>query len=502
MNFKRALVTVSDKTGLVEFLKPLVDQGLQIVSTGGTAEFLKSHNLEVTLASEQTGFPEVFSGRVKTLHPHIFMPLLARSWKKEDQKVLKEYNLQSFDLVICNLYPFENHKDTQKDEELVEWIDVGGPSLLRAAAKNFFTITTLCCPQDYKGVTQGTTLEQRKALAAKVFKHLCQYDQNISERLEGDQVQDFSLKTRFIQNLRYGENPHQKAKWYQKPNKKGLHEAQVLQGSALSFNNILDFSAALSTLKEFNQPCCVAIKHNNPCGVACGEDVFLSVSQALEADPVSVFGGVLATNQPLDKKTAERLTQLFLEGIIAPDYSAEALEMLKVKPKLRVLKWPEINSFQKDDLAFKEVLGGVLVQTQDQVCQEWSDHWEIIGKAPSEQIKKDLLFAWKVCAHLTSNAIALVKDQQTVGLGMGQVNRVDAVKSSLERAHQFHPNKTSFVLASDAFFPFADSIELAHKQGVSWIIQPGGSVKDKEIIKKSQDLGLNMVITGQRHFKH
>lgn len=528
--FKNAFVSVSNKTGLAEFLKPFSNQGMRVVSTGGTAKFLKEHKIPVVDIIEQTSFKEVFSGRVKSLHPHIYMPILARHWDQDDQKTLQEYGLQSFDLVICNLYPFEKHQSVKEDQKLVEWIDVGGPSLLRAAAKNFFTVTTLCSPEDYKQVQKGSNLEQRKRLAAKAFEHLSQYDFTIAQRLKNSkdsdnespqkilashkgftddskdsdsQPQDFSLNAKFFKTLRYGENPHQKGSWYKKINQTGLHQAQILQGKELSFNNLLDFSNAITCLREFNENCCVAVKHNNPCGVACGQNSFLSVSQALEADPVSVFGGVLAVNSPIDKKTATKLTKYFLEGLIAVDFSKEALEILRFKKNLRVLKWENMMSFPLDNLMAKQILGGVLLQDRDKLLRQWDADWKVIGDIPSESIQEDLMFAYKVCAHLSSNAIAAVKDKQTLGLGMGQVNRVDAVTGSVERAKKFHSQKTQdMVLASDAFFPFADSIDIASQAGVRWIIQPGGSIKDDEVIKRAQTLGLNMVLTGQRHFKH
>ncbi|MGI9548596.1 MAG: bifunctional phosphoribosylaminoimidazolecarboxamide formyltransferase/IMP cyclohydrolase [Bdellovibrionales bacterium] len=501
--YKNALVTVSDKTGLVEFLEPLIKQGLRVVSTGGTAEFLKSHKLPVTDVQDQTQFPEVLSGRVKTLHPYIHMPLLARSWKPEDQEVLKKYQLSSFDLVICNLYPFEKHQETQEDQDLVEWIDVGGPSLLRASAKNFFTVTTLCSPLDYSRFQKGTTLEERKQLASKVFDSLSRYDSLIAQRLKAA-PKDYVLKGGYFKSLRYGENPHQKSSWYAKPDQQGLHQAKQLQGKDLSFNNLLDFSNGIHALREFKETCCVAIKHNNPCGVACGKDVFSSISRALEADPLSVFGGVLAVNGVVDKKSAQKITEIFLEGVIAPDFSQEALELLKTKKNLRVLKWKDLNAFKFENHNVKNILGGFLVQDQDPIIShDWQADWKIIGETPTDKIKKDLIFAWKVCSHLKSNAISLVKDQQTIGLGMGQVNRVDALKLSIDRVRQFHPHKKeNLVLASDAFFPFSDSIDQASQAGIQWIIQPGGSIKDEEVLQKSQDLGMNMILTGRRHFKH
>ena len=501
--FKNALVTVSDKTGLADFIKPLVEQGMRVVSTGGTARYLKSHKIPIIEVSEQTQFPEVLSGRVKTLHPFVHMPILARQNVPEDQAILKKYNLDPFDLVVCNLYPFSQNSHLEEDEEMVEWIDVGGPSLLRAAAKNFFKITAICHPEDYKEVqSENTSLKHRKKLASKVFRHLSCYDALIAQRL--GEVQSFSIQGEFFKKLRYGENPHQKGDWYKDSvhSKGGIHEAQVLQGKELSFNNLLDLETAVLTLKEFKEACCVCVKHNNPCGVACGTTGIEVLQEAIKADPVSVFGGIIAINQKVDGDMAKKMTEIFLECIIAPDYTEQSLEILSQKKNLRVLKWPQFHQ-STSFLKWKQITGGILVQNQDQIDTVWNEEWKIIGSKPSQAVKKDLLFAWIICAHLKSNAIATVRNKKTLGLGMGQINRVDAVELALSRAKKFHPQvQDGIILASDAFFPFSDSVEVAAQKGVKWIMQPGGSIKDEEIIQKTQDLGVNMVLTGKRHFHH
>ena len=504
--YKRALISVSDKTGLEDFLKPLAAQGLELVSTGGTGDFLKSKGFKVIDVQELTGFPEVLSGRVKTLHPHIHIALLARQWLEADQEVLKRYKLKPFDLVVGNLYPFEKQENNLEDKELAQWIDVGGPSFLRAAAKNYFSITTVCRPEDYDAVQKGTSLEQRKQLAVKVFERLSQYDSFIAQKLKEQDIAntkpELSLKGLFFKKLRYGENPHQKASWY-KQETKGLHEAEMIQGKALSYNNLLDFSSAVLTVREFSSACTVAVKHNNPCGAAVADNISLAVQKALKADSLSVFGGLLALNRPMDQSSAKHLSGVFLEGVIAPDFSSQALELLKNKKNLRVLKWPEMLSIPLSSHSVHEMMGGFLVQTRDQVKQSWPKNWKVIGADPSEEIKKDLLFAWKLCAHLKSNAIAIVKQTQSLGLGMGQVSRVEAVRLALSRVKELHPlQKKDLTLASDAFFPFPDSIDLASQGGVSWIIQPGGSIKDEKVLEKAESLGLNMVLTGERHFKH
>ena len=505
--YKRALISVSDKTGLEGFLKPLVKQGLQLVSTGGTRKFLESKGFKVQDVKDLTGFAEILSGRVKTLHPHLHMALLAREWVEQDQKLLSQYGIQPFDLVVGNLYPFEE-KSTKhlEDRELAEWIDVGGPSFLRAAAKNYFSITTVCHPGDYFEVQKGTDLKKRKQLAAKVFKRLSHYNSVIAEKLkepsEKKMEQDIPFEGGFFKELRYGENPHQKAHWF-KTSEKGLHSAELIQGKALSYNNLLDFLTALLVVRDFEEDCAVAVKHNNPCGVAVANQISLATEKVLKADPLSVFGGLLAFNRPVDESSAEQLTGIFLEGLIAPDFSPAALNILKRKKNLRVIRWPEMLSTALSSHSVSGLIGGFLVQTRDQVQKTWSESWKVIGSPPSEKLKSDLLFAWKLCAHLKSNAIAIVKQGQSLGLGMGQVNRVDAVRLALERVKTFHPSQNKgLILASDAFFPFPDSIEWAAKGGVSWIIQPGGSVNDKKVLEKALELGLNMILTGQRHFRH
>ena len=501
--FKRALVTTYDKSGLYEFLRPLVDKGLQLVSTGGTASFLKSKGLPVEMVENQTNFPELLEGRVKTLHPFVHIPILARAWRKEDKSVLDEYKLAPFDLVICNLYPFDEHKDEKEDKKLVEWIDIGGPTLLRAAAKNFFSITTLCRPEDYKEFEQGTSsLEQRKKLASVAFQQVSRYDACISASLSSQQSP--SLQGSFFKGLRYGENPKQKAEWY-KEREAGLHQAEILQGRELSFNNLMDLESSSLVLREFSKtPCAVAVKHNQPCGVACRPQLKQALQACLQADSQSVFGGVIALNREVDEESAMQLVDIFLEVILAPSYSKKALDILARKKNLRLLTWPTAEGFfAHKQREFKQVLGGFLLQDRDQLVKEWDTSWKLVGSKPSKKIQDDLMFAWKVCAYLKSNAVALAKDQQTIGLGMGQVSRVMATDIALQRYKQVSKEiLQDVVAASDAFFPFPDAIEKLAAQGVRWIIQPGGSVRDDEVIKKAQDLGVSMVITNQRHFRH
>jgi phosphoribosylaminoimidazolecarboxamide formyltransferase / IMP cyclohydrolase len=503
--FKNALISVSDKNGLIDFLKP--HSGLRIVSTGGTAKYLRENGFRVLEISEQTGFPEVMDGRVRTLHPNVHMPLLARSWEPEDLQLLKEHKLDLFDLVIGNLYPFEESlKKNLSERDQVEMIDIGGPSFLRSAAKSFDRIAVVCDPRDYQWINEKGELTNgdRKRLAAKVFAHTSSYDAMIANHFSENEVfGDFAWGGSLVQKLRYGENPQQEAFWLRtKGAGTGLHGAKIIQGKSLSYNNLLDLDAAISTVKEFDQICTVGVKHNNPCGVALASSVSESVNRALKADPVSIFGGIIAVNRPIDASAAQLLAPIFLECIVAPSFAPEALKIFAAKKNLRILEFEDLNKSQAPGWELKTISGGALVQSTDKTG-EWNPSWKVTGQVPSQKTIEDLMFAWKVCAHLKSNAIAVAGDGVTLGLGMGQVNRVDAVKQALERAKQFRRDSESdLVLASDAFFPFPDSIELLASAGVKWVIQPGGSVKDPEVEEAAKRLKINMVMTGERHFRH
>ena len=505
--FKNALVSVSNKSGLVEFLRPLVRDGLRVVSTGGTLKTLRENGIQAVDISEQTGFPEVMDGRVKTLHPRVHMPLLARAGNAEDEALLQREKLQPFDLIIVNLYPFQDARDRGvTGDELVEYIDIGGPSLLRAAAKNHSRVTVICDPTDYGWVAEKVerlSLDDRRQLAAKVYAHTSHYDSLIARTLSSATEADARLSGDKVADLRYGENPHQTASWYRDPAAaSGLHQAEILHGKALSYNNILDLDAACAAVAEFRLAAAVAVKHSNPCGVGTGAELSVAhaVRRAIAADPVSVFGGILAVNREVDFDAAEAMASIFLECVIAPSFSAEGLERLKKKKDVRILKWPNLAG-HKPAWQFRTVAGGYLVQSADRTM-DWSDQWKIVGESPSPEVKSDLLLAWKVCAHLRSNAIAIASEGCTVGLGMGQVNRVDAVQHAIARMRKHHPNAVRPVLASDAFFPFPDSIELAAEAGIRWIIQPGGSIRDEEVIAMARSLGVNQVFTGTRHFRH
>ena len=517
--FKNALISVSDKTHLADFIKPLAHQGTRLVSTGGTAKYLRDHSFKVIDVSEQTQFPEVMGGRVKTLHPYIHMGLLSRDHVSEDQELLKEHDLTPFDLVVGNLYPFE--KAFQKGcqgRELTESIDIGGPSLLRAAAKNFERICVVCDPADYPWIHEKgeLTLEDRRYLASKVFSHTSSYDSLVAKVLlhkqelkeprelkeSWDLPKEFSKELSFagqlVSELRYGENPQQKAAWYRcVGSSEGLQNAQIIQGKPLSYNNLLDLDAATSLLMEFSkETCCVSIKHNNPCGVGLGHQTLEAIERSLIADPVSVFGGIVAINEKIGAEEAKRLTALFLECVIAPEYTPEALEIFRKKKNLRLLQWRARET--TEGLSFKTINGGFLVQSGDAL--EDINNWE--GAKPSPEVMEALVLAWKVAMKLKSNSIAIARQNQTLGLGMGQVNRVDAVVQAIGRMNEFHKDVKGAVLASDAFFPFPDSIEVAASAGVKWVIQPGGSLRDSKVLETAQRLGVNMVLTKTRHFLH
>lgn len=501
--FHRALISVSDKTGLVDFLKPMAKQGLSIVSTGGTAKLLKQESFDVTEVEQLTGFPEVMDGRVKTLHPRVYMPILGRPGVREDDDLLKKEKLQPFDLVIVNLYPFEQQLEKDLNlKEMIEFIDIGGPSLLRASAKNFEKITVVCDPSDYQKiqVAADVDFEMRRKLAAKAFYHVSSYDAMIGGYLNPDPEREYSIGGALVQRLRYGENPHQTATWYRTKGRKiGWHQARILQGKELSYNNLLDLEAARNTALEFSGPAAVAVKHNNPCGAATAKTVTEAVAKCLKADPVSVFGGIVAVNGEIDDKAASALSEIFLECVVATAFSPAARETLQKKKNLRLLEWPTMMT-QEENWKLQQVQGGFLLQSFDQVSS-WVENWQCLGEKPTAQVKDDLEMAWWICAHLKSNAIAIVEDGATVGLGMGQVNRVDAVEQALQRMRKFHKVKAA-CLASDAFFPFADSLDLIAEAGIRWVIQPGGSIKDQDVFASASKYGINMILTGQRHFRH
>lgn len=512
MSVKRALVSVSDKANLVPFVKELIELGVEVISTGGTKSLLEENGLNVIGISEVTGFPEIMDGRVKTLHPNIHGGLLAVRNNPSHMNQLKENNIETIDMVVVNLYPFKEtiSKPDVQFQDAIENIDIGGPSMLRSAAKNHEDVTVVVDPTDYKAVLDElkasgeVSLAQKQRLAAKVFRHTAAYDALIAEFLtktigeEDPETVTYTFEKK--QSLRYGENPHQSATFYQKPfvPTASIANAKQLHGKELSFNNIKDADAALQIVREFAEPAAVAVKHMNPCGVGVGTSVNEAFTRCFEADPTSIFGGIVALNEEVDVETAKRLHEIFLEIVIAPSFSQEALDVLTSKKNLRLLTI-DVKATSKQDKVLQSVHGGLLVQDEDILSLDDVEVTIPTKREPSEEEWKDLKLAWKVVKHVKSNAIVLTKDEMTVGVGAGQMNRVGAAKIAIEQAGV---KAQGSALGSDAFFPMSDTVEAAAKAGVTAIIQPGGSIKDEDSIRMADEYGIAMVFTGVRHFKH
>lgn len=507
---KRALISVSDKTGIVEFAKRLSDAGIEILSTGGTANLLRKSGVKAVDVSEVTGFPECLDGRVKTLHPVIHGGILAIRDNKEHMDTLEKLQITPIDLVVINLYPFKEtiQKENVTLEEAIENIDIGGPTMLRSAAKNYQYVSVVTDPEDYNKVlaeiekSGDTDSETRYHLALKVFQHTSHYDTLIANYL-GKEKEVFpeilTMTYEKVQDLRYGENPHQKAAFYREiGNKTGtLVEGQQLQGKELSFNNINDANGALELLKEFSEPTVVAIKHTNPCGVATGLNIYEAYNKAYVADPQSIFGGIVAANDVIDGKTAEAMKEVFLEVILAPDFTEEALEIFKRKTNLRLIKIADIKVKLEQTMELKKVSGGLLIQNTDNKLVDEQNL--VTNRVPTFEEMEDLLFAFKIVKHVKSNAIVIVKNRQTLAIGPGQTSRIWALQNAVRNSEH---DLTGSVLASDAFFPFKDVVEEAIMAGVRAIIQPGGSVRDDDSIKACNEAGISMIFTGMRHFKH
>lgn len=508
-----ALLSVSDKTGIIELAKELVHKfDFEIVSSGGTAKTLINEGLPVIKVSDYTGFPEILGGRVKTLHPRIHGGILARQDLETDLADLKGNQIPTFDLVVVNLYPFEetiaNPNCTLA--EAVENIDIGGPAMVRATAKNFAHVTILTNPQHYQSYLEElaknggeTSLEFRQARAYEAFSMTAAYDQAISSyfaQINPEFANYYSLGGKKFQSLRYGENPHQQASWYQTgKSSTGWAAANQLQGKELSYNNLVDLEAARRIITEFpsDEPTVAILKHTNPCGVAVGKTLLDAYQKALAADSVSAFGGIVALNKPIDWEVAQALTKIFLECVVAPDCESEAATILSKKSRLRVLTLPNLTSGFPQNL--KAIAGGFLVQSSDTLI-ETPEQWQVVtDKKPTSEDLQELFFAWKIVKHVKSNAIVISCDRTTLGIGAGQMNRVGAVKIALEQAGE---KAKGGYLASDAFFPFDDSVRSAAKAGIKAIIQPGGSIKDQDSIDAANELGLIMVFTGVRHFLH
>ena len=509
---KRALVSVSDKTNLVEFVSGLVDCGYEIISTGGTKKALEAAGLKPIGISDITGFPEIMDGRVKTLHPNVHGALLCVRDNPDHVAQIKELGIDYIDLVCVNLYPFKEtvQKPGVSHEVIIENIDIGGPSMLRSASKNYQSIPVICDPKDYEKVLSEikengeTTFETREKLAAKVFRHTARYDAMIADYLTKKTGEEFpeSLTITFdkVQDLRYGENPHQKAAFYKGMNPKySLANATQLHGKELSYNNIQDGNAAIEILKDFDgQFAAVGLKHMNPCGVGIGDTIEAAWDKAYEADPVSIFGGIVALNDVVGASLAEKLSKIFLEIIIAPGFTPEAIDILTKKKNIRLMELDTTLS-ATTSLKYTNVNDGLLVQDMDMHTVKADDLRCVTNRKPTDEEVRQLLFGWNVVKHVKSNAIVLVKDDMTIGVGAGQMNRVGAAEIAIKQAGE---KCEGSVLASDAFFPFGDTVEAAIKAGVTAIIQPGGSVRDQESIDICNQYGVTMVLTGVRHFKH
>ncbi|WP_353569881.1 bifunctional phosphoribosylaminoimidazolecarboxamide formyltransferase/IMP cyclohydrolase [Candidatus Albibeggiatoa sp. nov. BB20] len=516
---QRALISVSDKTGIVEFAQALAKQNIEILSTGGTAKLLADSGVAVTEVSDYTGFPEMMAGRVKTLHPKIHGGLLGR--RGTDEAVMAEHGIDPIDLVVVNLYPF-GQTIAKPDCDLataIENIDIGGPAMLRSAAKNHAAVTVVVDSSDYAIVlgemqaNQGSVTEaSRRLLARKVYAHTARYDGAIANYLgglESDDAQfppDLSMQFEKRQTMRYGENPHQKAAFYAElnPAPASLSTATQLQGKALSYNNVTDADAALECVKSFNaKPACVIVKHANPCGVAEADNIMTAYDKAFKTDPTSAFGGIIAFNRPLDAETATAIVERqFVEVIIAPSIDEAALPILEKKKNVRVMTCGEWDTSPAQSFDFKRVSGGLLVQERDMGMVGLDDLKVVTERQPTEQELKDLLFAWKVGKFVKSNAIVYVKEGMTIGVGAGQMSRVYSARIAAIKAGDENLTVKGAVMASDAFFPFRDGIDSAAEVGIEAVIQPGGSMRDKEVIAAANEHGMAMVFTGMRHFRH
>lgn len=486
-----ALISVFNKDGLEPILKELHNQGVTIYSTGGTQRFIEEKGYEVKSVESLTSYPSILGGRVKTLHPKVFGGILARRENEQDQVEVREYEIPLFDLVIVDLYPFEDTlKSGSGHQDIIEKIDIGGISLIRAAAKNYADV--LCVPSQNEYVPLlkllqhgGSAEDDRRAFSAKAFEISSGYDHLISTYLGGGN----------ITSLRYGENPHQEASFV--GNLDGVFDQ--LHGKALSYNNLLDIDATLNYLKEFDETTVAIIKHNNACGLACGENLLNTWQRALAGDPVSAFGGIIGINATVDLETAKEIDKIFFEVIVAPDYTADALEVLKTKKKRVILKGKNFVPLQTEK---RTLLNGVLIQHKDMKTETAEDLKVVTNTAPSSQEIEDLIFANKLVKNSKSNTIVLAKDKQLLGLGCGMTSRIDALKHALSKADEFELELKDAVMSSDAFFPFPDCVEIAHQKGITTVIQPGGSIKDQLSIDFCNNNNMSMVFTGTRHFKH
>ncbi len=512
---QRALISVSDKTGILEFALELQKSGVEILSTGGTADLLRKGGVPVIQVSDYTGFPEMMDGRIKTLHPRVHGGILARRDVPEHVKAMEDHGIRPIDLVVINLYPFEQTV-ARKDctlEDAIENIDIGGPAMVRSAAKNSKDVVVVVNPSEYSLVLEEiksgeVSIETRRRLCRDAFAHTARYDSIISTYLTGrwqeEPVFPPLLNQPFekVQELRYGENPHQTAALYKESSilPSEIVSAQQLQGKELSFNNFIDLNAAWELVKEFDKGAVAIIKHTNPCGVAQGEDQLKTFIVAREVDPTSAFGGIIGFNRPVTGKTAEEITKNFVEAVVAPGFDPDALELFSAKKNVRLMQMPESgDALSSEKFDMKRIGGGLLVQSQDSLTYI-EDQLKVVSKrTPSDTEMEDMKFAWIVAKHVKSNAIIYAKDQEILGIGAGQMSRVDSARLAVEKACK--PLQGA-VMASDAFFPFRDSIDKAAKHGIAAIISPGGSIRDEEVLQAANEHNIAMVFTGIRHFKH
>jgi phosphoribosylaminoimidazolecarboxamide formyltransferase/IMP cyclohydrolase len=516
MNVKRALISVSDKDGVADFSKGLSKLGIEIISTSSTAKVIKKAGVQIKEVSSVTGFPEMLEGRVKTLHPIIHAGILAKRKNKEHLNTLNKHNIKPIDLLVCNLYPFEEtiKKKNVGIEEVIENIDIGGPTLIRAAAKNYSDVIVITDKSQYREVLNSLesdgdiSLENRERLAIKAFSHTAQYDAIISNYLRKKWTNeilpdDNSISLRKIQNMRYGENPHLKGAFYKslpEVNEPCITNASKLHGKELSYNNILDSDCAIECIKEFSKPSCVIIKHATPCGIACADGLLKAWKDAYATDTYSPFGGIIAFNREVKKDVANELSNLFLEVIIAPSFNKESFEILNKKKNLRLLQLKDIDKkIERNGVIFRSVVGGFLCQERD-IKMTPKKEWKIVTKKkPSKNEIQSMQFAVKCVKHVKSNSVVFVKDTRTVGIGGGQTARVDAAWIATSKGKE---NIKGSIMASDAFFPFRDAVDVAAEAGVKAIIQPGGSIRDEEVIKAANEHSISMVFSGQRYFKH
>lgn len=509
---KRALISVFDKTGIVDFAKALINNGWEIISTGGTRKTFENAGIPARDITELTGFPEIFDGRVKTLIPQVHAGLLARRNRSDDMAMLSQLNIATIDMVVVNLYPFFDkvNDDSISEEEKIEFIDIGGPTMLRSAAKNFSDVLVICEPEDYQTVLEEILsgeicIQTRKKLAGKVFNLTSAYDAAISRFLLNDpfpKYYNFSYQKAY--DLRYGENPHQKAAYYIDTTEPGsIRDFEQLNGKELSYNNLKDLEIAWRMVSEFDKPFCCALKHNTPCGAATGETILEAFQKTFRCDPVSIFGGIIGANCTIDKEAAREMSSIFLEIIAAPDFTDDALELLNKKKNLRILK---MKGKSQPSVSFAKVNGGLLVQSEDDILLE--DIKAVTKANYADQYQQDILFGLKIVKYVKSNAIAIVKNGATLGLGGGQVNRIWPTKDALTRAAEVCKQNPQIgdlsdaVLVSDAFFPFEDCVQAANDYGVQMIVQPGGSTNDQRSIDACNECGICMVMTGIRHFMH